>query len=233
MNAAPTPTRPAGATKPRPAGETQTRRLTGIQPTGHLQLGNLLAAIRPMVAGQGDVQTVALIADQHALTTEHDPSALAGLTLEAAAVLLAAGLHPSRSLLVVQSQVPEHAAAHYLLESTTTYGEARRMIQFRAKGAGQDSVRLALLTYPVLMAADILLYAGPGQDVEVPVGADQAQHLELARTLARRFNRRYGTTFTVPRGIRPGSGARIMDLADPRRKMGEDEPVHLGGGVRA
>ncbi len=205
-----------------------TRRLTGIQPTGHLQLGNLLAAIRPMVAGQDQAQTVAFVADQHALTVEHDPAALAGLTREAAAILLAAGLEPARSLLFVQSHVPEHAAAHYLLESTATFGEARRMIQFREKAAGQESVRLSLLTYPVLMAADILLYAGAGEDVEVPVGDDQGQHLELARTVARRFNQRYGETFAVPRGVRPGSGARIMDLADPRRKMAKTNPVTTG-----
>lgn len=207
---------------------TSTRRVTGIKPTGHLQLGNLLAAIRPMVAGQDGVQTLAFVADQHALTVEHDPAALAGLTRESAAILLAAGLDPARSVLFVQSQVSEHAVAHYLLESAATFGEARRMIQFREKAAGQESVRLSLLTYPILMAADVLLYAGVGQDVEVPVGADQGQHLELVRELARRFNRRYGPTFSLPRGVQPGSGARIMDLADPRRKMEKTNPVSAG-----
>lgn len=206
----------------------QTRRVSGIKPTGHLQLGNLLAAILPMVAGQEHVTTLAFVADQHALTVDHDPAALTALTREAAAVLLAAGLDPTRSVLFVQSQVAEHAVAHYLLESTATFGESRRMIQFREKGGSQESVRLSLLTYPVLMAADILLYAGVGQDVEVPVGADQGQHLELVRALARRFNRRYGATFSLPRGVQPGSGARIMDLADPARKMDKTNPVTAG-----
>jgi len=207
---------------------TSTRRITGLQPTGHLQLGNLLAAVRPMVAGQHDVHTLAFIADQHALTVDHDPARLAGLTREAAAILLAAGLDPVRCVLFVQSQVPEHAVAHYLLESTATFGESRRMIQFREKAGGQESVRLSLLTYPVLMAADILLYAGVGQDVEVPVGEDQGQHLELVRALGRRFNRRYGLTFVLPRGVQPGSGARIMDLAEPGRKMEKTNPATAG-----
>jgi len=210
------------------ASTTPTRRVTGVKPTGHLQLGNLLAAIRPMVAAQGEVQTLVFVADLHALTVRQDPAALAALTREAAAILLAAGLDPARSILFAQAQVREHAMAHYLLESTATYGEARRMIQFRDKAAGQESVRLSLLTYPVLMAADILLYAGVGHDVEVPVGADQDQHLELVRALAQRFNRRYGPTFSSPRGVRPGSGARIMDLADPRRKMEKTNPVTAG-----
>ncbi len=204
------------------------RRITGLKPTGHLQLGNLLAAVRPMVDSQDDVPTLAFVADLHALTVEHDPAVQAELTRGAAAIVLAAGLDPARSILFAQSQVPEHSVAHYLLESTATYGESRRMIQFRDKAAGRDSVRLSLLTYPVLMAADILLYAGSGATVQVPVGEDQDQHLELARTLARRFNRRYGETFTVPRGVRPFSGARIMDLADPTRKMDKTNPVPAG-----
>jgi len=205
-----------------------TRRVSGFKPTGHLQLGNLLAAIRPMVTGQYAVQTLAFIADQHALTVAHDPTALAALTREVAAILLAAGLDPVRSVLFVQSHVPAHTGAHYLLESTATYGEARRMIQFRDRADGQEAVRLSLLTYPVLMAADILLYAGAGHDVEVPVGADQGQHLELVRIVARRFNTRYGETFALPRGLQPGSGARIMDLSDPRRKMEKTNPVTAG-----
>lgn len=215
-------------TSTRRVDDIKIRRITGIKPTGHLQLGNLLAAVLPMVSGQRDVLTLAFVADQHALTVDHDPAVLAALTREAAAILLAAGLDPGRSVLFAQSQVPEHAVAHYLLESTATFGESRRMIQFRDKAAGQDSVRLSLLTYPVLMAADILLYAGVGQNVEVPVGADQGQHLELVRALARRFNGRYGPTFALPRGVQPGSGARIMDLADPRRKMEKTNPVTTG-----
>lgn len=195
------------------------RRVTGLKPTGHLQLGNLLAAVRPMVRDQHVVPTIAFVADLHAMTVEHDPATLAELTLEAAAIVLAAGLDPERSVLFAQSQVPEHAVAHYLLESTVTYGESRRLIQFREKAAGRDSVRLSLLTYPTLMAADILLYAGDGVTVQVPTGDDQDQHIELARTLARRFNRRYGVTFALPHAVRPFAGARIMDLLDPTRKM--------------
>lgn len=213
---------------PHPVPSRPARRLTGVQPTGPLQLGNLLAAIKPMVDSQDDVTTVALVADLHALTVEHDPGAQADLTLHVAAVLLAAGLDPARSILAVQSHLPEHPSAHYLLESATGYGEAARMIQFREKSAGRDSVPLALLSYPVLMAADILLYAGDGQLVEVPVGEDQDQHLELARTLARRLNRRYGATLGVPVGVRPFAGARIMDLADPSRKMDKSNPSPAG-----
>lgn len=204
------------------------RRLTGLQPTGHLHLGNLLAAVRPMVREQHAVPTLAFVADLHAMTVEHDPAALAELSREAAAILLAAGLDPERSVLFAQSQVPEHAVAHFLLESTATFGESRRMIQFRDKAAGRDSVRLSLLTYPTLMAADILVYAGAGTTVQVPTGDDQDQHLELARTLARRFNRRYGATFTVPRGVRPFAGGRIMDLAEPNRKMEKKNPAPVG-----
>lgn len=205
-----------------------TRRITGLKPTGHLQLGNLLAAVRPMVRDQDAVPTMAFVADLHAMTVEHDPDALAELTLEAAAIVLAAGLDPRRSVLFVQSQVPEHSSAHFLLESTATFGESRRMIQFREKAAGRDSVRLSLLTYPTLMAADILLYAGAGAAVEVPTGDDQDQHLELTRTLARRFNARYGETFSVPYGVRPFAGARIMDLAEPSRKMEKTNPAPAG-----
>lgn len=207
---------------------TTTRRITGLKPTGHLQLGNLLAAVRPMVRDQVAVPTLAFVADLHAMTVEHDPAKLADRTLEAAAIVLAAGLDPGRSVLFAQSQMPEHAVAHYLLESTATFGESRRMIQFREKAAGRDSVRLSLLTYPTLMAADILLYAGDGATVEVPTGDDQDQHLELARTLARRFNGRYGATLTIPRGVRPFAGARVMDLADPTRKMEKTNPAPGG-----
>lgn len=207
---------------------TQTRRITGLKPTGHLQLGNLLAAIRPLVAEQHEVQTLVFLADLHALTVAHEPAALAGLTREAAGILLAAGLDPTRSVLFAQSQVPEHTGLHYLLESTAAYGEVARMIQFRERAAAQDSVRLSLLTYPALMAADILLYAGPDQRIEVPVGADQGQHLELTRDLALRFNRRYGPTFGVPVGVAPANGARIMDLADPGRKMEKTNPSPAG-----
>ncbi|GIE29786.1 tryptophan--tRNA ligase 1 [Actinoplanes italicus] len=196
---------------------TTTRRLTGFKPTGHLHLGNLLGALRPLIAAQDSTDSIALIADLHALTIEHDPDRVRALTLEQATVMLAAGVDPERTPIVVQSQVPEHTELHYLLECATGFGEAARMIQFKEKSAGGGHVRLSLLTYPVLMAADILLH-----DIrQVPVGEDQNQHLELARTIATRFNGRYGETFTVPEGVRPEAAARVMDLAEPTAKMGK------------
>lgn len=203
---------------------TRTRRLTGFKPTGHLQLGNLLGAVRPLVAAQDGSESIAMIADLHALTVPHDPARLRALTLEQATVMLAAGVDPDRTALIVQSQVPEHAELHYLLECATQHGEAARMIQFKEKSAGGGPVRLSLLTYPVLMAADILLH----DTAQVPVGDDQNQHLELARTIATRFNRQYGETFVVPDGVRPERAARVMDLADPRAKMGKSGDTAAG-----
>jgi len=201
-----------------------TTRLTGLQPTGTLHLGNLLGGIRPLVEGQHDGPAIAMIADLHALTMEHDPAKVRAATLELAAVLLAAGVDPGHTALIANSQVPEHSELHYLLECVAHYGEAARMIQFKEKSAAGGPVRLSLLTYPVLMAADILLH-----DIAfVPVGEDQNQHLELARTLATRFNARYGPTFRVPAGVRPENAARIMDLAEPTRKMSKSNPSAAG-----
>lgn len=203
---------------------TRTRRLTGFKPTGHLHLGNLLGAVRPLIAAQDRADSIAMIADLHALTVPHDPERVRALTLEQATVMLAAGVDPARTALIVQSQLPEHAELHYLLECATQYGEAARMIQFKEKSAGGGPVRLSLLTYPVLMAADILLY----DTAQVPVGDDQSQHLELARTVATRFNRTYGQTFVVPDGVRPERAARVMDLADPAAKMGKTSASGAG-----
>jgi tryptophanyl-tRNA synthetase len=228
----PTITDPAvcAAPAPSPAVPPPVRRLTGIKPTGHLHLGNYLGAIRPMVEAQADPATgathsVVAVVDLHALTVEHRPHEVRALTLEQATVLLAAGVDPRRTTLFVQSQVPEHTELHYLLECTTGYGEAQRMIQFKQKAGGQHHVRLSLLTYPVLMTADILLH----DTDEVPVGDDQRQHLELARDVAERFNNRYGDTFTVPRAANPPFAARIMDLADPAVKM--EKSAADGAGV--
>jgi tryptophanyl-tRNA synthetase len=196
---------------------TVTRRLSGFKPTGSLQLGNLLGAIRPMIEFQDHIESVVMIADLHAMTVEHDPNRLRELTTEVFATLLATGVNPESSLVYVQSDVPEHAQLHYLLECATGYGEAARMIQFKEKAASQRMVRLSLLTYPVLMAADILLHDAD----EVPVGDDQSQHLELARDVANRFNTRYGVTFVVPRAVKPAVAARIMDLDNPAVKMGK------------
>jgi len=191
------------------------RRLTGFTPSGHLHLGNYLGAIRPIIAEQHTTDTVVFVSDLHALTSDHDPTEVRERTLEFATLLLAAGLDPDACLFMVQSHVPEHTELHYLLESVTGYGEAQRMIQFKEKAHHQQHVRTSLLTYPILMAADILLYDSD----EVPVGDDQRQHVELARDLAVRFNARYGSTFTVPRAVNPPVAARVMDLSAPGAKM--------------
>ncbi|MEO3875740.1 tryptophan--tRNA ligase [Nonomuraea sp. B12E4] len=200
------------------------RRLTGFTPSGDLHLGNYIGAIAPIVAGQGTTDTVVFISDLHALTLEHDPSDVRRRTLEFATLLLAAGADPGTCLFLVQSHVPEHTELHYLLECTTGYGEAQRMIQFKEKAGRQRQVRMSLLTYPILMAADILLY----DTDEVPVGEDQTQHVELARDLAQRFNTRYGPTFTVPRAVNPPVAARIMDLTAPGDKMSKSAASPTG-----
>ncbi|HYQ75639.1 tryptophan--tRNA ligase [Cellulomonas sp.] len=195
-----------------------TRVFTGLKPTGSLQLGNYLGAVRPLLDLAADPGTDVLVcvADLHALTVDHDPALLRARTREMATTLLACGLDPGARLFV-QSAVPAHTELSYLLECTATHGEMTRMVQFKEKAAGSDSVRLSLLTYPALMAADILAY-----DTEVvPVGEDQRQHLELTTALARRFNARYGETFVVPRGSTPPATARLKDLRDPRAKMGK------------
>jgi tryptophanyl-tRNA synthetase len=209
------------------------RRLTGFTPSGDLHLGNYIGAIRPIVEAQrhavdggGGTDTVIFISDLHALTNEHDPATVRRRTLEFAQILLAAGTDPERCLFLVQSHVPQHTELHYLLECATGYGEAQRMIQFKEKAAKQahDHVRMSLLTYPILMAADILLYDAD----EVPVGDDQKQHVELARDIAGRFNSRYGDTFTVPRVVNPPIAARLKDLASPEAKMSKSSASASG-----
>lgn len=197
-------------------------RLSGITPSGHVQLGNYLGAIRRWAATTTP-DDLYFISDLHALTTAHNPGRLRALTREQLAVLLATGIGPE-SVFVQSDLIAEHAALTWVLECVCTFGEARRMIQFKEKSSGNESVRLSLLTYPVLMAADILLY---GAD-EVPVGEDQSQHVELARTLARRFNGTYGDVFTVPRLALPDAAARIRDLADPARKMAKSSTDSSG-----
>jgi tryptophanyl-tRNA synthetase len=200
------------------------RRLTGFTPSGELHLGNYFGAIAPIIAGQNASDTVVFVSDLHALTLEHEPALVRQRTREFATLLLAAGADPAQCLFFVQSHVPEHTELHYLLECTTGYGEVQRMIQFREKSGRQEHVRLSLLTYPVLMAADILLY-----DIdEVPVGEDQRQHVELARDVAQRFNTRYAPTFTVPAVVNPPVAARIMDLATPTAKMSKSAASTAG-----
>lgn len=204
------------------------RTLSLVVPSGHLTLGNLLGAIQHWVTDQRGPDTLYGIADLHALTTPHDPASVRAVTIEQAALLLAAGLDPDRCTVFVQSHVPAHAELLWLLEATAHDGELRRMIQYKEKSARYESVRSALLTYPVLMAADVLLY-----DVAtVPVGDDQRQHLELARDLALRFNHSYGPTFTVPRAVTPAVGARLMDLQDPAAKMSKSAPLDASGVIR-
>ncbi|WP_149184391.1 tryptophan--tRNA ligase [Streptomyces sp. TRM49041] len=201
-----------------------TRIFSGVKPTGHLTLGNYLGAVRRWVQeDQQRADALFSIVDLHALTVEHDPARVRRLSRQAATLLLAAGLDPARCTLFVQSHVDEHARLSYLLECTATDGEMRRMVQYKEK-AGRErdrggSVRLSLLTYPVLMAADILAY----ETDEVPVGDDQVQHVELTRDLAVRFNQRYGHTFTVPKATHPAVGARVMNLQEPTSKMGKSD----------
>jgi tryptophanyl-tRNA synthetase len=200
------------------------RVLSGVQPSGDFHLGNYLGALRQWVALQHDHDAFYCIVDLHALTLEIDPAPLRARTEEAAVNLLAAGLDPETCTLFVQSHVPEHPRLTWLLECTATMGELRRMTQFKDKGRGQEAARVGLFTYPVLMAADILLY-----DAErVPVGDDQRQHLELARELAVRFNNRCGPTFIVPEATVPTVGARVMDLQHPDRKMSKSVDSPLG-----
>lgn len=201
-----------------------TRVLSGVQPSGDLHLGNYLGAFRNWVSDQHEHDSYYCIVDLHALTADHDPARLRQRTLEAARWLLAVGLEPKTCTLFVQSHVHEHTELSWLLECTATFGELRRMTQFKEKSEGQESVRAGLLTYPVLMAADILVYDAD----RVPVGDDQRQHLELTRNLAQRFNARYGETFVVPEAAIPKVGARVMDLQEPERKMSKSTSADGG-----
>lgn len=198
------------------------RNLSLLTPSGHLTLGNLLGALRPMARGQHEADCFYGISDLHALTTPHEPIRLRDTVREMATLLLAAGL--DESTLFLQSRVPAHAQLAYLLECTAYTGELNRMIQFKEKGRGVDSTRVSLYTYPALMAADILLY----RPQQVPVGADQRQHVELTRDLAIRFNNAYGPVFTVPEVAVPAAGARVMRLDDATRKMGKSDASAAG-----
>lgn len=199
------------------------RIFSGVQPSGTLHVGNYVGAVRQWAATQ-HADALYCIVDLHALTIDIDPDELRARTLDTAIGLMGAGLDPDVCTLFVQSHVPEHAELTWLLECTASYGELRRMTQFKEKGAGQESVRASLLTYPVLMAADILAYDAE----QVPVGDDQRQHIELTRDLAVRFNTRYGETFVVPEAVIPPVGARVMDLQRPERKMSKSTGTPLG-----
>jgi tryptophanyl-tRNA synthetase len=203
-----------------------TRVFSGIQPSGEVHLGNYVGAMRHYVSDQHRHDSVYCVVDLHAVTVDQDPEVLRERTLQMATLLLAVGLDPQVCTLFVQSHVPAHTQLAWLLECTASIGELRRMTQFKEKTAagGEGAARAGLFTYPVLMAADILLY----DTDRVPVGDDQRQHLELTRDLAERFNARYGPTFTVPAAAISGVGARIMDLQEPTSKMSKSRSSPQG-----
>jgi len=186
------------------------RILSGIQPSGEVHLGNYIGAIQHWAAEQDSKDCFYCIVDLHAITVPQDPKTLRGATLDLAATLIASGIDPERSTLFVQSHVHEHTQLGWVLGCVATFGELRRMTQFKDKSSKQKegSASVGLFTYPVLQAADILIY----QADEVPVGEDQRQHLELTRDIAERFNSRYGETFVVPEASIPKVGAKILDL---------------------
>ena len=196
------------------------RILSGIQPTGTFTLGNYIGAVRNWAKLQDEFDCLYMVADLHALTVRQVPAELRRHTREAAAMLLAAGIDPKQSLLFVQSHVPAHTQLNWIFCCNSQFGELSRMTQFKDKSAKHpDNVNGGLFTYPVLMAADILIY---NADL-VPVGQDQTQHLELARNIAQRFNNAYSPTFTLPEGYVTKEGAKIMSLAEPTRKMSKSD----------
>lgn len=200
------------------------RIFSAIQPTGVFTLGNYIGAVRNWDTLQEEYECIYAIADLHAITVMQEPAELRKNTMQAFALMLACGMDPKRSVTFVQSQNPHHAELSWVLSCSTMFGELSRMTQFKDKSARHaDNINAGLFTYPVLMAADILAY---NADL-VPIGADQKQHLELARNIAQRFNQRYGDTFTVPDGYFPKQGARLMSLQDPTKKMSKsDENVN-------
>jgi tryptophanyl-tRNA synthetase len=195
------------------------RVFSGIQPSGNLHIGNYLGAIQQWVAGQGQKTNFICIVDLHAITVPQNPADLRRQTRELAALLLACGIDPQQTTLFVQSHVRAHAECSWVFSCITPLGWLERMTQYKAKAQKQESVMTGLLTYPVLMAADILLYDAD----EVPVGEDQKQHIELTRDLAQRFNYLFGETFVIPEPVIRESGARIMGLDDPTVKMSKSE----------
>jgi tryptophanyl-tRNA synthetase len=192
---------------------------SGIQPTGNIHIGNYLGAVRNWVALQEEYDCIYCVVDLHAITVPQDPAAFFAERHNAAKVLLAMGVDPSRSLLYFQSQVPQHTELAWILSTITSTGQLNRMTQFKEK-ADKAGSNLGLYSYPVLMAADILLFRAHA----VPVGEDQKQHLELARDLAERFNSRFGDEFPLPEPLIPKTGARIMSLQDPFAKMSKSDP---------
>jgi tryptophanyl-tRNA synthetase len=191
------------------------RVFSGIKPTGEMHLGNYLGAVRRWVDEQDRTDAIFCVVDLHAMTVPYEVAEFTRLTRRLTGELLAAGLDPERCTLFLQSHVAGHTELTWILNCVATFGELRRMTQFKEKSEGQESVTVGLFDYPVLMAADILLY----DTDEVPVGDDQRQHVELTRDVATRFNGRFGDTFVVPKATIPKVGARVMDLQDPTSKM--------------
>jgi tryptophanyl-tRNA synthetase len=191
------------------------RIFSGVQPSGNLHIGNYLGALKNWAEIQGNYESIFGIVDLHAITVHQDPAELQSKIRETAGLFLAVGIDPKQSTIMVQSSVPEHAELAWMLTCVTPVGWLERMTQYKAKSQAQDTVGDGLLQYPVLMAADILLY----QAAIVPVGDDQAQHLELTRDIAQRFNSLYGETFVMPATHLPAVGSRIMGLDDPDTKM--------------
>ena len=193
---------------------------SGIQPSGNMHIGNYLGAIKHWVKSQEDGLNIFCIVDLHAITVEQDPKILKEKTLELAGLLIAAGIDPEKSILFIQSNNPDHANLAWILNCNTAMGQLNRMTQYKEKSDKKDFVSVGLFDYPVLMAADILLY----QATQVPVGDDQKQHVELARDIAERFNTRFGDTFTIPKPIIPTEAGRVMSLTDPSKKMSKSDP---------
>ena len=197
------------------------RILSGIQPTGSIHIGAYLGAVKQWLELQEMGECIFFIADLHALTTPRDPKTFPKEVFEMAVELLAAGLDPEKCLIFIQSQVKEHTELTWLLNTITPVGELERMIQYKEKTRQlKQNVNAGLLDYPVLQAADILLY----QTESVPVGKDQVQHLELTKTIARKFNQKYGETFKVPEALTLDIGAKVMALTDPKKKMSKSMP---------
>ena len=203
-----------------------TRVFSGMQPSGEPHLGNLLGAWVNWVAMQREAQCIFCVVDLHAMTspTEHDPDTLRARTVDLATSMLAVGIDPQASILFVQSHVHEHAECTWLFNCITGFGELRKQPQFKEKSEGHESVSAGLFDYPVLQAADILLYHAD----EVPVGEDQRHHIELARDIGQRFNHRFGEVFTLPKAVHPPAGARVMDLQDPSSKMSKSQSSEKG-----
>ena len=201
--------------------ERKKRIFSGIQPSGDLTLGSYMGAIKNWAAMQEEYDCLYCIVDEHAITVRQEPALLRRRTLEQLAQYIACGLDPEKNILFIQSHVPQHAELSWILGCYTQFGELGRMTQFKQKSQQHaDNITAGLFTYPVLMAADILLY----QTDAVPVGADQKQHVELCRDIAQRFNGVYGPVFTLPEPFIPRLGARIMSLGNPENKMSKSDP---------